>query len=356
MEPPAENAYRLTTVAQALACRPVVGFSMIPGRPTEALVLDQDGIICRVSLEGDLPAEVFGDIRDRIIPQHQYEEGLLGLAFSPSFTTDAEIYLYYTAGNPRRSVLSRFTVSDGLLDEASESVLLEVPEPYGTHNGGQLAFGPDGYLYVALGDGGFAGDPHGHGQNLSTLLGTILRLDVSGENYAIPPDNPFVGQPNARPEIYAYGLRNPWRFSFDSVTGDLWAGDVGQDTWEEVDRIVSGGNYGWSILEANECFRAETCDRTGLIPPRTVHGREEACSLTGGFVYRGESMPELDGWYVYGDYCLGEVWALNTADDSPPVLLVESDLRITTFGVLPDGELVAVAMPGAIYRLERKSP
>ena len=168
----------------------------------------------------------------------------------------------------------------------------------------------------------------------------------------MPPDNPFVDVAGAAPEKYAYGLRNPWRFSFDPATGDLWAGDVGQDKWEEIDRIVAGGNYGWSIMEGFECYRTPDCDQTGLILPRAAYGHDVGCSVTGGYVYRGAAMPELQGWYVYGDYCSGRIWALDTASDSDPVLLAEPGHPITSFGVLPDGEIVAVSFDKAIYRLE----
>ncbi len=178
---------------------------------------------------------------------------------------------------------------------------------------------------------------------------------MSGEGYAVPPDNPFVGTPGARPEIYAYGLRNPWRFSFDRATGDLWAGDVGQNRWEEVDRIVAGANYGWNVIEGFECFDSSTCDTSGLEPPRAAYGRDDGCSVTGGYVYRGPSMPELNGWYVYGDFCSGRIWAVNTADDSPPVLLTDTGLPIASFGELPDGQLLVLTFENVIYRLQRKS-
>ena len=331
----------------------MLGLAVVPDAPDEAVVIAQNGIAWRVSLTGEFDPFLFADFRSRLIKDPELEEGLLGIAFSPNFAQDRRAYFYYTAGNPRRSVLSRFLVGDFGVDMNTEQVLLEVPQPYPNHNGGQLAFGPDGYLYVGLGDGGDAGDPEGNAQNLGTILGAILRLDVSGDTYRVPPDNPFVGRPGARPEIYAYGLRNPWRFSFDRATGELWAADVGQDRWEEVDRIVSGGNYGWNILEGFECFQASACDTTGLIPPRAVYGHDLGCSITGGYVYRGPSMPELDGWYVYADFCSGRIWAVNTADDSPPVLLAETEKSISSFAELPNGELLVLTYDRAIYQLER---
>lgn len=350
--PPAEGAYALVPALESATFNGMLGFSTIPGSEGEAVILTQDGMIWRVSLDETSPPTLFGDLSDRLIRDPAFEEGLLGLAFSPNLQTDGRVYVYYTAGEPRRSVLSRFQVVGESMDTASEHVLLEVPQPFGNHNGGQLAFGPDGFLYVALGDGGSAGDPFENGQNLSTILGSILRIDVSGEDYAIPPDNPFVGRPNARAEIYAYGLRNPWRFSFDRATGHLWAGDVGQDRWEEVDRIVAGANYGWNVLEGFECFQSASCDTTGLQMPRAVYGTDDPdCSVTGGFVYRGPSIPELRGWYVYGDFCSGRVWAANTADDSPPVLLAHTGLPIASFGELPDGELLVLTFANAVFRL-----
>ncbi len=344
---PAAGGYTLVEALPSAIFGAMLGFAPIPGSGSEGVVVTQGGVIYRMPLSGGGPATVYGDLSGLLVSKFDFEEGLLGLAFSPSFQSDGRVYLYYIAGGPRRSVLSRFQVVGGAIDLGSETVLLEVPQPYSNHNGGQLAFGPDGYLYVALGDGGDANDPNGNGQNLSTLLGSILRLDVSGGGYTVPPSNPFGS------EIYAYGLRNPWRFSFDRATGDLWAADVGQNKWEEVDRIVAGGNYGWNVMEGFECFIAANCDQGGLRLPRAVYGRDLGCSVTGGYVYRGASMPELDGWYVYGDYCSGRIWAVNTADDSNPVLLADTGLPITSFGELPDGELLVLTFANAVYRLER---
>ena len=211
------------------------------------------------------------------------------------------IYVYYSAADPRRSVVSRFAISvDGARAEPdSELVILEVGQPYANHNGGQIAFGPDGYLYIGLGDGGSAGDPMGSGQDTSTLLGSILRIDVSqsgrGHLYAIPADNPFASG-GGRGEIWAYGLRNPWRFSFDRKTGELWAGDVGQNRWEEIDLIRRGGNYGWNLLEGNHCFSARDCDPTGTVPPVWEYSLDgQPCSVIGGYVYRGSAIPWLRG-------------------------------------------------------------
>ncbi|MDD9994337.1 MAG: PQQ-dependent sugar dehydrogenase, partial [Dehalococcoidia bacterium] len=247
-------------------------------------------------------ADTFLDIRHRVSDKGN-EEGLLGLAFDPKYAKNGHFYVYYSAADPRRSVLSRFSVPPGstTADPASELVLLEIPQPFSNHNGGQVAFGPDGYLYVGLGDGGRAGDPFGNGQDRSTLLGSILRIDVGtvGERggYGIPPDNPFrAAGDGSRPEIWAYGLRNPWRFSFDLETGDLWVADVGQNQYEEVDLIEPGGNYGWNVMEGNSCFSPSTgCSTEGLVRPVVQYGREDGCSITGGYVYRGSRLPALRG-------------------------------------------------------------
>jgi glucose/arabinose dehydrogenase len=327
----------------------MLGLALIPGSSNEAVVITQDGFLYRILLDDSTVPSQFGDVSGLITAGG--EEGLLGIAFSPAFQTDGRVYLYYTRGSPQPSVLSRFQVVGGVLDENSEEVLLEIPQPGRNHNGGQLMFGPDGHLYLGLGDGG--GQPSGNSQNLGTLLGKILRVDVSGEDIAIPDDNPVADTDGARPEIYAYGLRNPWRFSFDRETGEMWAGDVGQNLWEEVNRIVAGGNYGWNIMEGPTCLAAASCNRDGLEMPRAVYGPDGGCSITGGYVYRGSSMPELNGWYVYGDYCSGNIWALDTGATTDPILLAATGLSIPTFAELPDGELLVVTFDNAIYRLER---
>ena len=352
---PAPNGYRLVPVFPEANFTRMLGFVTIPGSPNEAVVLTQGGVIHRIALDGSFSPVVFGDVSGLLIANAGNEEGLLGLAFSPDFASDGRVFIDYSAGNPRRSVLARYDVVDGAMDMASARVILEVPQPFANHNGGQLAFGPDGFLYWGLGDGGSEGDPQQNGQNISTLLASILRLDVSGDTYSVPADNPFVKIVGAAPEKYAYGLRNPWRFSFDPQAGDLWAGDVGQNQWEEIDRIVAGGNYGWSIMEGFECFRTLYCEQASLMLPRAAYSHDFGCSVTGGYVYRGAAMPELRGWYVYGDYCSGRIWALDTASNTDPVLLAEPGHSISSFGVLPDGEIVALSFDKAIYQLQRSS-
>ena len=292
------------------------------------------------------------------------EEGLLGLAFDPSFQDNGFFYVYYSASNPRRSILSRFSASKSDPNSAevdSELIIMEIPQPAGNHNGGQLAFGPDGFLYVGLGDGGRGGDPLDNGQNRETLLGSILRIDVAAasetERYRIPSDNPLVGVANARPEIWAYGLRNPWRFSFDPETATMWAADVGQSSWEEIDLIEKGRNYGWNVMEGAHCFSPRNgCDETGLQLPLAEYGRAEGCSITGGYVYRGEVTPSLAGAYVFGDFCSGKIWGLGYDGQSvtQALLLVESDLMITSFGVDRARNLYVLSRNEGIYRLVPK--
>jgi len=228
-----------------------------------------------------------------------------------------------------------------------------VDQPFLNHNGGQIAFGPDGLLYVGLGDGGSGGDPLGHAQDTSTLLGSILRIDVDrGTPYAVPPDNPFAAG-GGRPEIFAWGLRNPWRWSFDRETGELWCGDVGQNRWEEVDRIRRGGNYGWNVREGAHCFASAECDSAGLIEPVAEYSHDEGCSITGGYVYRGATLPQISGAYVYGDFCSGRIWGLFSAGGGAlaPRLLAESGLQISSFAEDHDGELYVVDYGGGIHRL-----
>jgi glucose/arabinose dehydrogenase len=285
------------------------------------------------------------------------EEGLLGLAFSPNFASDGRVFVHYTGAGERRTVIERYNVVNGAADPASARTILEVPQPYPNHNGGSIEFGPDGYLYIALGDGGAAGDPQQNAQNLDQLLGKIHRIDVSGDTYSVPPDNPFVS--SGRGEIWAYGLRNPWRMTFDRETGDLWAGDVGQGDWEEIDRIERAGNYGWGVMEGPDCFREDGCDQSGLTAPVTYYRLHEngTCAVTGGYVHRAAPqpdttpLPELIGWYVYGDFCSGQVWALNTADPAaPPVELMDTELAIASFAQETDGSLLLVTFTG-IYEI-----
>jgi glucose/arabinose dehydrogenase len=279
--------------------------------------------------------------------------GLLGFAFHPDYKTNGFLYVTYTPSESL-AVVSRFKVSEtdaNFVEESSETILLEIAQPETNHNGGQLAFGPDGYLYIASGDGGGTGDPDGNAQNLETFLGKILRIDVnnqdSGLNYAIPTDNPFVENENARGEIYAYGLRNPWRFSFDNQTNTIWAADVGQDELEEIDLIVKGGNYGWNILEGTSCYQETECDATDLIVPLYEYGHSNNDkSVTGGYVYRGNEIPTLKGYYIYGDFISGRIWAIDQAGNNK--LLIETGLNISSFGIDENNELYLCSFDGKI--------
>ena len=303
---------------------------------------------------------VFLDIRNQVSDEG-FEEGLLGLAFDPGYASNGYFYVYYSAANPRRSVVSRYSVGadPDQADVSSELVIIEVDQPFPNHNGGTLAFGPDGYLYVSLGDGGDGGDPLGHGQDRTTLLGSILRIDVSAstlqEPYRVPPDNPFVGATDGtREEIWAYGLRNPWKLSFDSVTGDLWVGDVGQASYEEVDLVTGGGNYGWNVMEGFSCYPPgnQSCDQTGLEQPVFDYTHGEGCSVTGDYVYRGDRIGGLVGAYVYGDYCSGRVWGLRYEGSSvtEQALLADTGLLIPSFGTDGQGNLYILSFDGKIYR------
>ena len=336
--------------------------NLVQTKSGQALVTEQAG---RIWLSDGLRPDKVGvsqflDVTHRVSSRGS-EEGLLGLALDPN--NQRHLYLHYSASDPRRSVVSRFTLAPDYssADPDSELVILAVVQPYANHNGGQLAFGPDGYLYVGLGDGGAAGDPQGNGQNTSTLLGAILRIDVSDaapqQPYAIPPDNPFADSPEAdgRPEIWAYGLRNPWRFSFDRDTGDLWAGDVGQNRWEEINLIQPGGNYGWNILEGNHCFRPrDDCQRDGMTPPIWEYSLDgEPCSVIGGYVYRGVAIPWLRGAYVYGDFCSGKIFGLRYANGriAEHRQLADTNLRIMSFAQDNHGELYLLSQKSGIYRL-----
>ncbi|PFG73644.1 PQQ-dependent sugar dehydrogenase [Tepidiforma thermophila] len=327
-------------------------------------VLEKRGTI-RIVRDGAVLPEPFLDIRSRVTSSGN-EQGLLGLAFHPRFAENGRFFVYYTAADGGANTLAEFRVSStdpDRADPASARVLLAIPDRYSNHNGGMLAFGPDGYLYIALGDGGGAGDPLRAGQDLANPLGAILRIDVdappaSGLAYAIPPDNPFLGREGARPEIWAYGLRNPWRFSFDRQTGDLWIADVGQNAREEVNFQPAGSpggqNYGWSIMEGTNCYRpASGCDRTGLTLPVFEYTHSDGCSITGGYVYRGAAFPALRGAYLAADYCTGAAWAIRRQGETFRAdRLPDFPTGISSFGEDDAGELYIVRdQPGTLERL-----
>ncbi len=275
------------------------------------------------------------------------ERGLLGLALHPDFKNNGFFFINYTRGSPMETVISRFKATGNTADPASEEVILTYPQPQSNHNGGGLLFGKDGFLYIASGDGGGGGDPQNYAQNLSSLLGKILRIDINSTEkgkYGIPADNPFRNNSQSyREEIYAYGLRNPWRISFDEVSGQIWAGDVGQNAKEEIDIIVKGGNYGWRKKEGKNCYNpASNCEEDGFIAPVWDYGRGDGdVSVTGGFVYRGKNLPSLTGKYIYGDYASGRIWALHIREDKSVThtLLIEKGGNISSFGIDANKEL-----------------
>jgi glucose/arabinose dehydrogenase len=283
------------------------------------------------------------------------EQGLLGLAFSPD---GREVYVNYTDTNGDTHVTG-YAMRDGRADTATRRELLVVDQPYSNHNGGNLVFGPDGYLYIGLGDGGSGGDPDGNGQSLSTLLGKMLRIDPTRDGdrpYRVPPDNPFVGRAGARPEIWAYGLRNPWRYTFDRLTGDLWIGDVGQSAWEEVDLHPSGSaggeNYGWNRMEGDHPYGG-AAPPAGAVRPVYEYSHDQGCVVTGGYVYRGNAIPDLVGAYVFADFCAGAIEAIRLRDgrvvDHRTLGPVVSSL--SSFGEDAEGELYAMSLGGGLYRL-----
>ena len=334
--------------------RPIVLTNAADGS-NRVFVASQLGQIFAFDNKSDVTqSKVFLDIRDRVeYKDNENEKGLLGLAFHPRFKKNGELFIYYTPKKaaPNTSVVSRFKVSPDnpqIALPASEEILIEIPQPFWNHKGGTVAFGPDGYLYIGLGDGGAGNDPFENGQNVNALLGSILRIDVdhhdSGKKYSIPKDNPFVGKPHARPEIYAKGLRNIWRMSFDRQTGTLWCADVGQNLWEEINLITKGGNYGWNLREAQHPFGLKASGpRADLIEPIWEYDHQVGASITGGVVYRGKKLPELVGKYLYADYVTGKVWALKYDEAAKKVVTNEAiptnKLPIITFGEDEQGEV-----------------
>jgi len=331
-----------------------------PNDNTDRLfIVSQRGIIHVVETIDEVSnSTIFLEINDKVI--FGGEQGLLGLVFDPDYSSNGYFYVNYTANNPRRTIISRFSVSNANRNQAellSELKLLEVEQPYENHNGGQIAFGPDGYLYISFGDGGSRGDPGNRAQNLSTLLGKMVRIDVSQSTkvnlYQIPEDNPFYGNnENLREEIFAYGLRNVWRFSFDG-NGNLWAADVGQGEWEEISLIQNGGNYGWKIMEGSYCYNPQNnCNQDGLILPvwEYDHSSQGGYSITGGYYYEGNNVPELFNKYVYADFVTGNIWAFNPQDNSNS-FLEKFDGEISTFGIDMNKELYfADYKSGLIYK------
>jgi len=302
-----------------------------------------------------------------IYKSQEFEEGLLGLAFHPKFKENRQFFVCYTTPDvPHTTVISRFTVAKDNARQGirkSEQELMRIPKKYWNHNGGTILFGPDGYLYIALGDGGSANDPDKNGQNLGTIFGKILRIDVdstSGDKaYGIPKDNPFVKNEKARPEIWSYGMRNPWRIAFDRETGVLWCGDVGQDKWEEIDLIERGGNYGWSVREGAHPFGPQGSEaQPDLIDPIWEYSHEVGKSITGGLVYRGKDVPALVGKYLYADFVSGKMWALDYDAKQKKVVgnheIEGNILPVMSYGDDADREVYFTTDKGTIHRFQSK--
>lgn len=313
------------------------------------LVIEQGGRIRVVDADGTVQPAPFLDVSDRLISGR--ERGLLGLALGPNYKSDGHFYVDYTRKGDGATVVSEFHAVDGHGDPTSERILLTIPQPFPNHNGGMVAFDPEGMLLIGMGDGGSAGDPNGNGQNPQALLGKLLRIDVNGNPYAIPQDNPFAASTSVAPEIWALGMRNPWRYSFDRLTGDLFVADVGQGDWEEIDAAPAGQggqNYGWNTMEGRHCFNPSSgCDQSGLTLPVAEYPHNPGCSVTGGYVYRGTAFPSLWGGYVFGDYCSGTIRGLSAADaiatGSADVAVLDStELNISSFGQDDAGELYVV--------------
>jgi len=334
-----------------------------PDGSDRVFIVEQAGrILVHANDAAATQADVFLDLTSRVTANIG-EMGLLGLAFDPDYAQDGKFYVYYLRDNPLESVIAEFrvTTDPDAADPASERVLMVVPQPFGNHNAGMLAFGSDDLLYLSLGDGGSAHDPLGAGQDLTQLLGSLLRIDPHGSTgglpYGIPDDNPFRTMPGARDEIWAYGLRNPWRFSFDRRTGELWLGDVGQGAREEVDVVASGDNLGWNVFEGDiPHTNPAGLPASAFKVPLLAYGRDEGRSITGGYVYRGSRLPELRGAYIYGDFASGNIWALRRDNVAVQNTLLANVPQPSSFGEDRDGELLITSHQGALWRLEPTTP
>ena len=352
-----------------------------PGNSSDTLfIIEQHGVIQRL-INGEISSLPLLNIRDRVYQSKMPgdERGLLGMAFHPQFQKNGQLFVNYI-DNYDNTIISRFEVdmTSSLQTATTEQIILQFKQPYSNHNGGHLTFGSDGKLYIGVGDGGYAGDPDENGQNINTVFGSILRLDVNQSfPYSIPPDNPFFNQQDARQEIWCYGLRNPWRFSFDSENGDLYIGDVGQSNWEEINYTpfhkVSGTNFGWNKMEGTHCYPDDNnCKPNSFTLPVFEYpnnanyikiligwnqNNAQGCSVTGGYVYRGESIKELQGLYIFGDYCTGKIWSFKIEDETAKdhtewkVNGIENDLHLSSFGEDGLGELYLLNHTGSIYKI-----
>jgi len=364
--PPARGAPAPTPATGLTLERVAIGLSdplYVTALPDDSrlFVVEQSGRI-RIVKAGRLLPAPFLDLTDRV--RSGGEQGLLSVAFHPRYAANGFLYVNYTDRRGDTQVV-RFTVSrdPDRADPASAKLILTVEQPFSNHNGGLVMFGPDSMLYVGMGDGGSGGDPYGNGQNRATLLGKMLRLDVDrGDPYALPRDNPFVGRAGMRGEIWAYGLRNPWRFCFDPPAGTLYIADVGQNLWEEIDVVKAdraGLDYGWNVMEGDHCYRSRDCDRSGRVAPLVEYGHDDGCSVTGGFVYRGRRMPDLVGHYFYADYCHGWIRSFKFENG---IVTDHREWRgiaagqVTSFGQDASGELYVCASDGTVHRLGSARP
>jgi len=347
---------RLKQVFNRVKFNKIVYMLQAPNDSNSWYIVEKEGRVLKTAMQQTADqAKVFVDITDRVNSQPN-EAGLLGMAFDPQYATNHQVYLSYTSGsNKLESRISRFKLlkNGEALNPGSEQVILRVDQPYSNHNGGHIQFGSDGYLYIGFGDGGAGGDPHANGQNTNTLLGALLRIDVRTQPYGVPSDNPFANGHKGRPEIFAWGLRNPWRWSFDRKTQVLWLADVGQNAWEEVDRITQPGNFGWNRKEASHCYKAISCAQPNLVEPVIEYSHDNGCSITGGYVYRGTKISDLQGVYLFADYCSGTIWGSRVigANVTQPRRLIQSELNIASFAQGNDGELFVVHLGGAIYQI-----
>lgn len=346
----------LATVVEGL--NEVTDIQFPPGRRDVMVILEKGGRAVRIDIKEKSLRPWF-----QLAVATDSEEGLLGLAFHPKFADNRLFYLNYVVSKNGQdtSRVAEWEADREFTSAKEKRTIFELAQPYPNHNAGQLAFGPDGYLYIGWGDGGWRDDPHGNGQNTQTYLGSMLRVDVDrpagGKPYGIPEDNPFLGKPGYLPEMWAYGFRNPWRYSFDNA-GRLIVADVGQNTWEEIDLVVRGGNYGWNVREGRHCFAPkEGCKTQGLHDPFYEYGHDEGSSITGGYVYEGEAVPELRGKYVFGDFLSGRIWAVDVPQPDftgtvTATTLGKWPILPSTFGRDPDGELyVANFAPGVVYKI-----
>ena len=353
-----------------------------PNHDNYHIVLEQKGTI-KIIKNNQILRTYFLDIRDRVHrPLFPGDEmGLLGFAFDPYYIENNYIYVHYN-DKEDNTIISRFEVDDGIANKSSEKNILKLKQPYMNHNGGTISFGKDGYLYIGLGDGGSAGDPEKRAQDLTNLFGSILRIDVhTSDSYLIPKDNPFIDNNNIKSEIWSYGLRNPWRFSFDRLTGDMIIGDVGQSLWEEINFELfpnkGGKNYGWNVMEGNHCYPEDSkCNSDNLTMPvfeypnnanyaKTLFGIKQpnmdGCSITGGYVYRGNELVDMDGRYIFGDYCTGKIWSivvnenesinLKNHTDSIMNSIGKKEFYLSSFGEDNKGEIFIIDYNGTIYKL-----